>query len=215
MLNGSSGRLHAMAALMLAGSLVWSQCAPAPASSGDGGPSALLGDMTPVVSVKELMADMIDPASDYIFDAVWSDATADGIVTHQPETDEDWAKVRMGAVTLAEGIYLLKVRRPFAPDGDVNDSVGPDAPELSPTEIQTLVDKDPVLWDAKVEALRNSALEILETVKRRDVDALFMAGGDLDRACEQCHLEYWYPGDKALRYGAGVTIERVEGAGVQ
>ena len=30
-------------------------------------------------------------------------------------------------------------------------------------------------------------------------DALFEAGSDLDDACEQCHLEYWYPGDKALR----------------
>ena len=24
------------------------------------------------------------------------------------------------------------------------------------------------------------------------------AGDNLDRACETCHVEYWYPGDKAL-----------------
>ena len=30
----------------------------------------LLGDMKPIVSVKELMDDMIDPAGDYIFDSV-------------------------------------------------------------------------------------------------------------------------------------------------
>jgi hypothetical protein len=54
-----------------------------------------------------------------------------------------------------------------------------------------------VLWEAKIEQLRNAALEVLEVVKKKDVDGLFPAGGDLDEACEACHLEYWYPGDLA------------------
>jgi hypothetical protein len=29
------------------------------------------------------------------------------------------------------------------------------------------------------------------------VNGLFEASEDLDRACEACHLEYWYPGDRA------------------
>jgi hypothetical protein len=154
--------------------------------------------MKPVVSVKELMADMIDPLADNIFDAVWWDVTANGTVEHRPRTDDDWEKVRIGAVTMAEGIYLLKVPRPFAPPGDVNNSVGPNAPELSPAQIKAKLDKDPVLWNAKIEALRNVGLATLEAVKRKDVDALFQAGADLDVACEECHLEYWYPGDKQI-----------------
>jgi hypothetical protein len=31
---------------------------------------------------------------------------------------------------------------------------------------------------------RNVAPEVLEVVKKKDVDALFDAGGDLDKACE-------------------------------
>jgi hypothetical protein len=54
-----------------------------------------------------------------------------------------------------------------------------------------------VLWNAKIEALRNVALEVLEIVKKKDVNELFAAGEDLDKACESCHLEYWYPGDRA------------------
>jgi hypothetical protein len=154
--------------------------------------------MKPIVSVKELMAEMIDPLADNIFDAVWWDVTVKGTIEHRPRTDDDWEKVRIGAVTIAEGIYLLKVPRPFAPPGDVNNSVGPGAPELSPTQIKDKVDKDPVLWNAKIEALRNVGLETLEAVKRKDVDALFQAGADLDVACEECHLEYWYPGDKEM-----------------
>jgi hypothetical protein len=190
-------RLISVAGLLFLAVFTFSLCSkPAPAES----PSVaapLLGEMTPVVSVKELMENMIDPLADNIFDAVWWDTTGKGVVEHRPQTDEDWAKVKTGAVTLVEGIYLLKVPRPFAPPGDVNNSVGPNPPELSPTEIKAKIDKDPVLWIAKIQALRNVGLEVLEIVKKKDANALWQAGGDLDEACEACHLEYWYPGDKA------------------
>ncbi len=160
-------------------------------------PATLIGgEMKPVVSVKELMANMIDPAGDSVFDAVWWDVTPKGVVEISPKTDEDWDKVKTGAVTLAEGIYLLKVPRPFTPPGDVNNSTGPNPPELSPTQIKTKLDADPVLWQAKIEALRNVSLEVLDIVKKKDSNALFEASEDLDKACEACHLEYWYPGDR-------------------
>jgi hypothetical protein len=189
-------RLIAFAGVLFLAAFTFSLCSkPAPAES----PSVaapLLSEMTPVVSVKELMANMIDPIADNIFDAVWWDSTGKGVVEHKPSTAEDWDKIKTGAVTLAEGIYLLKLPRLLAPVGDVNNSVGPNPPELSPTEIQAKIDKDPVLWMAKIQALRNVSLEVLEIVKKKDVDALWRAGGDLDEACEACHLEYWYPGDK-------------------
>ena len=192
------GRLVAFAALLFVGVLTWAQCSmPAPpAQPPPPAVPALLGDMTPVVSVRELMAGMIDPLSDYIFDAVRWDVTPKGIVEYKPTTDEDWEKVRIGAITIAEGIYLLKVPREMTPPGDVNNSTGENPPELSPTQIKEKIAADPVLWDAKIQAMRNAALEVIEIVKKRDVDALFQAGGDLDEACEGCHLEYWYPGDK-------------------
>jgi hypothetical protein len=159
---------------------------------------ALWGDLKPVVSVKELMSDMIDPASDNIFDAVGTVITEKGIVETEPKTDEDWEKVRIGAVTIAEGIYLLKVPRPIAPPGELNYSVGPDASELTPDQIKAKLEADPVLWNAKIEALRNIGLEVLDIVKRKDVKELSEAGTILDEACENCHLEYWYPAEKDL-----------------
>ena len=189
------GRLVAVACLLFLGAL-GSRCSPQPATQAQPSASRLMGDTQPVVSAKELMKYTIDPIADNIFNAVRWDITAKGIVETRPRTDDDWDTVRIGAVTLAEGIYLLKVPRLFAPPGDVNDSVGPDAPELSPDQIKAKIDADPVLWSAKIEALRNVALEVLDIVKKKDVDALFDAGGDLDKACEDCHLEYWYPNDK-------------------
>ena len=47
-----------------------------------------------------------------------------------------------------------------------------------------------------MEDLRAVAIEVIDIVKRKDAAALLTAGGKLDEACESCHLEYWYPGDK-------------------
>jgi hypothetical protein len=207
-------RLICVALLLFLATFTFAVCSkPAPTTSTSAAPP-LLGEMTPVVSVKELMNHMIDPIADNIFDAVWWDTTDKGLVEHRPKSDEDWDKVKTGAVTMVEGIELLKVPRPFAPAGDVNNSVGLNPPELSPTQIKAKIDKDPVLWIAKIQALRNVGLEVLEVVKKKDVDALWQAGGDLDEACEACHLEYWYPGDKGSVLADRKARARFEKPGV-
>src|SRR5262245_1739085 len=66
----------------------------------------LWGEMKPTVPVKELMRDMIDPIADNIFDAIAVTTDKNGTVEHTPKTDEEWAKVRIGGVTMAEGAYL-------------------------------------------------------------------------------------------------------------
>jgi hypothetical protein len=215
-MSSVGARVVSVAGAIFLGALASTQCSkPAPPAR-PGPPPRLLSEMTPVVSVKELMANMIDPIADNIFDAVWWEINSKGRIEHQPKTDEDWEKVKTGAVSLAEGIYLLKVPRPLTPPGDVNNSLGANPPELSPTQIKAQIDKDPVLWDAKIQALRNVGLEVLEVVKKKDVKALFDASGDLDEACEACHLEYWYPGDKMAveEYKkARVTFEKPRTAG--
>jgi hypothetical protein len=143
---------------------------------------------------------MIDPASDYIFDAVSTTVEHGGTRERLPKTDEDWEKIRIGAVTLAEGSDLLKVRRPFAPDGDLNNSVGADATELSPADILAKVTRDPVEWNARIQALRNVGLEALEVAKTKNTNELWDLAENLDIACEQCHVSYWYPKEDATFY---------------
>jgi hypothetical protein len=162
--------------------------------------SALWGELKPVVSVKELMHDMIDPLADNIFDAVGTEMSAKGTIEREPKTDEDWERIQIGAVSIAEGASLLKIPRPFAPPGDQNNSTGPEAVELSPAQIKAKLEADPVEWNARIEALRNVGLEVLDIVKRKDVKELWDAGYNLDEACENCHKSYWYPGENAEFY---------------
>ncbi len=174
----------------------WSKSKPDPRST-----TELWGDMKAVVSVKELMRDMLDPIADNIFDSVSIVDDKNGTVEKVPKTEEDWERIRIGATTLAEGAYLLKVPRPFAPPGDLNNSTGPEAMELSPDQITAKVKADPVEWNARIEALRNVGLEALDIVRRKDIRELWDAAENLEQACENCHRSFWYPGETPEFYG--------------
>jgi len=163
-------------------------------------PQKLWGDMKPVVSVKELMRDLIDPLADNIFEAVAVIKDKNGVRERKPTTQEDWDRIRIGGTAMAEAVYLLKIPRPFAPEGDFNNSVGPHAVELSPDQITAKLVKDPVEWNARIEALRNVGLQVLDIVKRKDVNELWDASENLDTACESCHRSYWYPGETPAYY---------------
>src|SRR5262245_51290541 len=141
----------AVLALLLTSACSSSAPAPQPGQKAGASPTAavshspeLWGDVKPAVSVKELMHDMLDPASDFIFDSGSATVTKKGVVERLPKTDADWDKIRIGAVTIAEGVYLLKIPRPFAPAGDVNNSTGPEPMELSPDQIKAKLLADPV-----------------------------------------------------------------------
>jgi hypothetical protein len=171
-----------------------SQPAPRPTSSANA-PSAL----TPVLSVKELMEHIIDPTADWIFDAAVVDVSASGTTTTVPRSDEDWLRVERGAMLLAEASNLLKMPRAMAPPGTAGATPlkpGEPAPELTPAEIEARVNANRDLWNTHADELRSVALASLAIVKARNVNGLFQIGSDIDKACESCHLEFWYPGDK-------------------
>jgi hypothetical protein len=157
------------------------------------------GDLKPTVSVLELMHDMIDPLADNIFDSVGSISTKKGVEERVPKTQEDWDKIAIGAVAMTEGANLLKIPRPFAPPG-APDNSGPGGTELSTAEITAKRNGDPVEWNARVEALRNVGLEVMDIIKNKKVDELWDASDNLDEACENCHKSFWYPKENAEFY---------------
>lgn len=161
---------------------------------------ALWGSMKPIVSVKELMRDLIDPVADNVFDSVAIIVDKNKTTDIRPRTQEDWDKVAIGGTMLAEVSYLLKVKRPFAPAHDNKETPGAEEVELTPEEITAKVQKDPVEWNARIEALRNVGLQVLDIVKRKDIEELWDAADNLEMACENCHRSYWYPGETPAYY---------------
>lgn len=166
--------------------------------------------LTPLISMRELMTYIIDPMSDWVFDAVGYDVLPEGTVETVPETPEDWLQVRRGALILAEGMNLMKMPRPVAP-ADQNYALNQG--ELAPAELEVSIAASRDLFNQYADALAKEAMRIVEIVDSRDVDALFAAGSAIDVACENCHLEFWYPGDREAveRFNASeVFTEPVE-----
>ena len=197
-----SGRRVAIASVMVAGALTahCSSSSPAPAAAPvKPSPPTLESALQPTLTVKELMEHIIDPTADWVFDAAVVDVTAKGIVETKPLTDDDWLKVERGGMLLAEATNLLKMPRKMAPPTPASEKNAPhrDAePELPPEKIEAKVDQDRALWNKYVDGLREAALNTVKIAKARDAEALFNVGSDIDKACENCHLEYWYPGDR-------------------
>lgn len=176
-------------AIMCALALAACTAKPAPA------PDPSQASLTPVLSVKELMQHIVDPQADYAFDAVIVDVGPKGVVETVPTTDEDWTRIERGMWVLAEASNLLKMPRKMAPGGEANTEAG--GPELTPAQIEAKVREQPALWSSHADQLKAEALKIVEIVKARDTQKLLDAGSALDRACEACHLDFWYPGDRA------------------
>ena len=191
------GRVVAIG-LFIAAALAVASCTSAPDPPASASGASDEAALTPVLSVQELMEKIIDPTADWIFDAAVVDVSAQGTVETKPISDEDWLRVERGALLLAEASNLLKMPRHMVPPGTPVDAGngGANAPELSPAEIEAKVNKNRALWNTHADQLRIVALDSLRAVKARDPEALFKVGSDIDRACENCHLEYWYPGDR-------------------
>src|SRR5580765_6713657 len=120
--------------------------------------AAAAGIMNRVGTVKEIMQGIVDPNADVLWESVATNITAAGIEEKAPKTDDEWAAVQHSALMLAEAVNLLKMRgREIARPGDVNTN-GPDAPELTPPEIQVKVNRDWNLWITHANRLQETAI---------------------------------------------------------
>src|SRR5687768_2111045 len=62
-----------------------------------------------VGTIRDLMNGVVDPPSDRIWSAVWTEDSVAGVIEHQPKTDEEWTALEHDALTLAEAANLLKM----------------------------------------------------------------------------------------------------------
>ena len=156
-------------------------------------PAPVQPPYTTTATVKDIMLHIIDPAGDMVWDSVSTTIDKGGVHETVPKTDEEWNKVRNGVITLIEASNLLMVPgRAMARPGEK--SVAPGV-ELEPAEMEELVKKDIPGWQMRAKALHDISVEVLKVVDARDAQKLFDIGEDIDKACENCHRQYWYPNE--------------------
>ena len=145
----------------------------------------------PTATIRDIMISIVDPQADVLWNAVATIIDASGTEERQPKTEEEWATVRRSAVQMVEVSNLLLVpRRQAARRGENSENPGI---ELEPAAIEKLIAEDPATWGKLVGGLHDAAVPALKAVEAKNVEALFEAGDKLEKACESCHHNYWYP----------------------
>ena len=146
-------------------------------------------------TIQEIMATMISPSSKIVFEAV-STVTVKGKEQQKvPTTDAEWAVVRHAALRMVEGSRLITMDgRHVARNLNAKGNEG----ELSPREVEALLAKNRPTFNKLAHEFGEVAGAPLKAAERKDVDGVFASAGDLDTACENCHLTFWYPDQDKL-----------------
>ena len=166
-------------------------------------------------TIKDIMDSMVDPSGDFIFGSVEEVADQHGVHKIAPSDDtytlntggldaaydkDNWQSVRLRLMVLLEAPNLLVMPgRQVAPQDAT--SQNPDI-ELPPAQIQKLIDGDRVTFIKRARRLQDAAAVAMKAVDEKNTDGLFKAEDDIDKACEACHLHYWYPNDKRAKQAA-------------
>jgi cytochrome c556 len=154
----------------------------------------------PTATIKDLMDAMVDPSAEYLFDNIVEIVDETGIIDKTPKNDDEWNEVRRRALLLIEAPNLLVMPgRKVAKAGEK--AAYPEV-ELGPEQIQQLIDADRDAFVRRAQRLQHAATLALAAIDSRDKKTLFDRLGDVDKACESCHLHYWYPNDKRAREAA-------------
>jgi cytochrome c556 len=147
----------------------------------------------PTATIKDLMLSVIDPSADVVWLSVTTVVDDKGLVETVPKSDDDWRKVRHGAVTLMEAANLLMIPgRRVARPGEKSETPGV---ELEPEEMDALIAKDRAAWNARATRLHDAMVEVIQAIDAKDGDKVFELGEKIEEACENCHKQYWYPNE--------------------
>jgi len=144
-------------------------------------------------TVREIMASMVMPSADELWNAVSSSVTEKGVVEKAPQSEQDWKDIRAKAITIMEASDLLLIPgRHAAPPGST--AQDPKS-QLTPEQIEKLIADDPDSWTKFAHGLHDSVVPALKAIDAKDKMALSDAGDAIDKACENCHLKFWYPNE--------------------
>ena len=114
----------------------------------------------PVASVDDVMEAIVIPSSQALFDSV---VYVNGELTQSPKTDDEWNRLRLQAIAVAEAGNLL-VMPPRAKDSED--------------------------WLKLSNALTDAAMRVEQAADAKSIDLMLQTGGELYTACTACHEKY-------------------------
>ena len=116
--------------------------------------------MAAFASTREIMDGIVIPYSQAIFDSV---AYENGRLTRAPQNDDEWHRLFVRALAVAEAGNLLMI------DGRA---------------------KDQREWIALAHEMSLTAAAVAKGASLKNVDRVLEAGGELYETCTACHAKY-------------------------
>jgi hypothetical protein len=151
----------------------------------------------PSMTIKDIMDTAVDPSGDFLFASVQDISDDKGVRRKVPASDAEWQEVRRHLIVLDEASRTLAAGGLKA--AGPNDKSAAPGVENEPAEIDRLIAAEPVEFATRAHRLGEAAAVGIRAVGAKNVDELVSALGQIDRACEGCHLHFWYPNDTRAR----------------
>ncbi len=148
----------------------------------------------PKTTVQQFMEDQVNPAGEFLFHSVQEISDERGSRFKAPETAADWKAVqdRIAVLQNAPDVLTAKGLK-AAPPGFKSEHPGIESP---PAWIQQQIDTHRADFDKRALRLQTAAGKAAEAAEAHDGRALYRSLDGIDKACESCHLHYFYPNDK-------------------
>ena len=119
--------------------------------------------LTPVATVKQIMAGIVMPSAAKVWDSVSTIVSKDGVQENAPKTDEEWAVVGANAAALIESANLLIIG-------------------------SRAVDQDD--WVKMAKAMADAAQIALKATTDKNPEGILEAGEKINTTCDNCHRKY-------------------------
>jgi len=157
------------------------------------------------VTLHDVMKDKIDLHADELWEV--SNPALDNVAHLDPAlmSDERWAQIEKRAVAVQQGALELERMDPIVvvkPGVKIADEGVPYGD--TGAQVQAAVDQDPQKLRDFAHALAVHAGDIATAARTHDFQRAGLLIGQLDGVCEDCHLEFWYPSQKALLKEYGI-----------
>ncbi len=148
----------------------------------------------PQTTLQQFMEDQVNPAGELLFHSVEQVSDAKGARFRAPETAADWKKVSDALAVLQNAPDILTAKGlKAAPPGFKAENPGI---ESEPAWIQQTIDSHRADFNQRALRLQKAANAAAAAAQAHDAQGLYKSLDGLDKACESCHLHYFYPADK-------------------
>jgi cytochrome c556 len=156
----------------------------------------------------EIMKNRVDTRADDVWAIGNAHIDANAGIDAASMSDDDWKKLAAAAVSLQQAaLEIANLKDPIVvvkPGVKIADEGVPGGD--SAASVKANIDKDPQGLRDHANSLAADMADLAKAANRHDAAAAGPIINQLDSVCESCHLEFWYPSQKAL-----VNAARAEG----